>query len=309
MKLSRFFLPDKDTHKKAHLISVNAIFVYIMLFVVLQFGLKSYSAMRPDILGTTASVTIQDIISLTNAQRSQKGLSPLRENSSLNQAASAKAQNMFEENYWSHYSPSGKDPWGFISGSGYKFSYAGENLARNFFTSQEVVNAWMASPTHRDNLLNPNYQDIGIAISEGDLTGQKTLLIVQEFGSPVNATAQRPTQIASNNQPQAPPLPRSPDPTLSPSIIPTPDSLPLPDTGSTLVAGQSAVQPKLTIDPSEITKDFGLFIIFLLIVLILLDLYIIRRRAVTRLASRHVPHLALLSAAASVLWTTGGQVL
>lgn len=66
---------------------------------------------------------------------------------------------MFDENYWAHFAPSGKSPWDFILGSGYKFTFAGENLAKNFYNSQDVMNAWMASKVgHKENLLNSKYQ-------------------------------------------------------------------------------------------------------------------------------------------------------
>lgn len=283
MKLSHFFLPHPDTHKKAHLLSFKALIIYILFFLVLQFGLSSFSRIRPDVLGISSALSQQDLISLTNAERVKHGLAPLSEDARLNAAAVAKAQNMFEENYWAHYAPSGKDPWVFINGAGYKFTYAGENLARNFYNSSDVVNAWMASPTHKDNILNSHYRNIGIAVVEGKLNGQDTILVVQEFGTPVESLA------------QAPPVPTIAPVSVSGLVVASPVSLPI------VASEQIQSEPKL--DPYLVLRYAGMGFLFGLFLLILLDLYILRRRVVTRLAGRHLPHLAIITVAASSLVT------
>ena len=178
-----WFIPHKDTHKKAHLISWEAILIYVLFFILLQVGFSIISYTNPGVLGISANIDQKKLIELTNIEREKKGLSKVVENEALDKAAKLKAANMFSENYWAHFAPSGKTPWDFILGAGYRFTFAGENLAKNFYSSDEVVAAWMASPTHRDNLLNSNYKDIGIAVEEGVLNGQKTILIVQEFGT------------------------------------------------------------------------------------------------------------------------------
>ena len=175
MAWRNWFLPHKDTHKKAHLISWEAILIYVLFFMLLQVGFSIISYTKPGVLGITANIDQKKVIELTNIEREKKGLPPVLENEALDKAARLKAENMFSENYWAHFAPSGKTPWDFILGAGYHFTFAGENLAKNFYSSDEVVAAWMASPTHRDNLLNSHYKDIGIAVTEGILNGQKTL--------------------------------------------------------------------------------------------------------------------------------------
>lgn len=199
MALNNWFLPHKDTHKKAHLISWEALLVYVLLFILLQVGFSIVSYSKPGILGINSSIDQKKLIELTNKEREKKGLSQVSENEALNKAAGMKAANMFEENYWAHFSPSGKTPWNFILGSGYKFTFAGENLAKNFQTSDDVVAAWMNSKTHRDNLLNSSYKDIGIAVVDGVLNGQKTTLVVQEFGTTENL-ALKPTVDVQGKQ-------------------------------------------------------------------------------------------------------------
>jgi hypothetical protein len=313
MKLSHFFLPHPETHKKAHLLSFKALFVYIAFFLILSLSFRGVNTVKPGVLGVESSITIEEIIRLTNTERQKEGLPPVTENSKLNAAAQAKAQNMFEENYWAHYSPSGKDPWLFINGAGYEFSYAGENLAKSFYESDEVVKAWMASKTHRENLLNKHYTNIGIAVLEGTLNGEKTTLVVQEFGKPVDvaiadAGAQGQVQsIQSPNESGA-----SAQASLVPSVTlasPAPSGIPQVRS-ETLVASEKQTLDGLVTDPYLAFKSAGLALLFGLFILIALDLYIIRRRAIYRITARHLPHLALISVAASVLFNISpGQIL
>src|SRR3990167_4926118 len=198
-KIHKWFIPHRDTHKKAHLISWEAFIFYILIFIFLQVGFSILGYAKPGLLGISSNITNQKIIELTNAERAKQGLSVVKENEALNKAAYLKGMNMFEENYWAHFAPSGKSPWDFILGSGYKFTYAGENLAKNFYNSEDVVSAWMKSPTHRDNLLNSKYKDIGIAVVEGVLNGQKTTLVVQEFGT-TQGIASQPLVNVSGKQ-------------------------------------------------------------------------------------------------------------
>lgn len=312
MKLSHFFLPHPETHKKAHLISSWALAVYLILFLFLYSGIKSVNYYQPGVLGVESSVDQQELIRLTNVEREKNGLPPVSEDSRLNAAAAEKAKNMFAENYWAHFSPSGKDPWGFINGAGYQFSYAGENLAKSFYQSDEVVKAWMASRTHKENILNKHYTNIGIAVMEGTLNGEKTTLVVQEFGAPVDVAI---AQVPSQGQVQSIQAPSESGPSAQASV-PSVTTASNPSTSlraspqvraETLVASEKLFDAT---DPYLALKTAGLGLLFGLFILIALDLYIIRRRAVNRLTSKHLPHLALISVAASVLFNLSpGQIL
>lgn len=289
--LKNFFLPHHETHQKAYLLAPQALLVYILFFILLQAGFTTLAQVKPGILGISSQVDQQELIKLTNEARSKNNLPFLREDHRLNKAALEKAKNMFEEDYWAHYSPSGKDPWGFISKAGYGFAYAGENLARNFYRSQEVVDAWMDSKTHRENILNSEYQDIGIAVIEGMLKGQKTVLIVQEFGRPTEAIA------------------RIPEPNVQGENI-----LPNTESAKTVsILSQNITQPQgfsVTIDQFSVTKTLGILMILMIGTLVIIDFYIIRKRAVVRLSSRHLPHLAFLTAAAGILFNiSSGAIL
>lgn len=157
------------------------LWVVIGLFII-KIALVSFTFYFPNSL-FFAAVNRSTLISLTNQQRASMGLGTLRENSKLNSAASMKAQDMLQNGYFAHTSPSGKGLAYWVSAVGYSYKYAGENLAMDFLDSSEVFNSWMASSSHRANIVNPNYQDIGMAVLSGSFNGQETTVVVQMFGS------------------------------------------------------------------------------------------------------------------------------
>ncbi len=296
MKLSNWFLPHSETHKKAHLLSWEALLVYIFVFIFLQVGFSVLGQIKPGVLGVASSIDQQRLIELTNQKRAESSLPPLKENSLLDQAAQAKAANMFAEDYWAHYAPSGKDPWGFINASGYRFSYAGENLARSFNTSDEVVNAWMASPSHKENIVNAKYQEIGIAVVNGTLKGEQTTVVVQMFGTPPAATAQKPTINVGGEKVELTQQQVAAVPTTLPEVP--------------LVAGVKENSTPVVIDPFKTTKVLGVGVLTLIFILIMIDLYLLRKRAIFKVTSRHLPHLALLGlSAATLLSMNSGSIL
>ncbi len=146
------------------------------------------------------------LLGLTNQQRVTAGLQPLHANTELAASATAKAQDMITRDYWAHFAPDGTSPWYFISQSGYKYTRAGENLAMDFGTDQAVMDGWMNSPTHRANILNPYYVDVGFAVVEGQLQGHDTLLVVAHYGAPAEAPTPAPAP-APVTQPASSPAP------------------------------------------------------------------------------------------------------
>jgi hypothetical protein len=137
-------------------------------------------------LGYASNIAPDEIVRLTNLERKSQGLPEVHLDKKLTQAAVQKASDMVARDYWAHVSPNGTQPWYFVTNSGYAYKYAGENLARDFADPQSVVKAWMNSPTHRENLLSSRYQDIGIAVIDGQLGGRDTTLVVQMFGTKLN---------------------------------------------------------------------------------------------------------------------------
>lgn len=135
-----------------------------------------------------ADITRIALINLVNQGRQEAGLQPLIENEKLDSAAKLKAEDMVQKEYFSHQSPEGTNPWYWFKAAGYNYKYAGENLAIGFFDSQDVYWAWLNSPSHKDNLLNSKYKEMGIAVLSG-FGPNNAIVVVQLFGSPAIAPA------------------------------------------------------------------------------------------------------------------------
>lgn len=148
-----------------------------------------------------ALFSASSLVSMTNDQRSQGGLATLSTNQALANAALAKANDMFAKGYFAHTSPDGKTPWDFIHQAGYNYTYAGENLAISYDDASDLMQAWMNSASHRDNILSPNFKEIGIAVVSGNFNGSETIIVAQEFGAPINSSVQ--SAQSSNTVPSA----------------------------------------------------------------------------------------------------------
>lgn len=129
------------------------------------------------------SISPVELTSYVNSARISHELAPLKYNKKLERAAYQKGLDMFAKQYWAHYGPNKESPWQFIAESGYSYVFAGENLAKGYSDSRGVHEAWMASPSHRENILDGNYSEIGIAVLKGTLQGSDTYLVVQMFGN------------------------------------------------------------------------------------------------------------------------------
>lgn len=136
-----------------------------------------------------ASVFAAVLTDLANTDRTQNALGKLAINEKLVQAAQMKANDMAAHSYFSHTSPTGVDPWHWFKEAGYNYKYAGENLAIDFSDSEDVNAGWMNSPTHRANILDQHFTEVGIATAEGFYQGRPTTFVVQEFGAPPASSA------------------------------------------------------------------------------------------------------------------------
>lgn len=171
---------------KSHLhpLGSRIIFWNIVLFFVVKVFIP-YSSFQPaTILNNIKPFDSREVVTATNNMRLANGLFPLRPNFQLDAAAADKLSDMLSNNYFAHTSPTGVSPWSWIKKSQYVYSVAGENLAIGFFNANDTVLAWMNSPSHKANLLNVQYQDIGIAVGKGKIDGSEGIVVVQMFGSP-----------------------------------------------------------------------------------------------------------------------------
>jgi len=182
-KLQIIFIPCQENDYRPKFLESNVLLYYIVVLLVLKLIVVLFLVYLPKtIFFSDISRTV--LIELTNKERQSLGVNSLEENALLNKAAQLKAQDIITYDYFSHQSPTGITPWYWFKKAGYNYQIAGENLGIGFLDSEEIYQAWNDSPSHRANLLNPKYQDIGIAVLKGDFNGNETTLVVQLFGSP-----------------------------------------------------------------------------------------------------------------------------
>lgn len=306
--LAHLFIPHESNNQKAKILHPSGLGLIAMFLIGFQFVLSLGNNAFPQVLGYAANIAPSEVIRLTNAQRAANGLSALTENSSLDSAAIAKGNDMIAKGYWAHFAPDGTSPWTFFTSFGYKYQYAGENLARDFSDAGSAVNAWMNSPTHKENILNPHYREIGIGVVEGSLSGANTTIIVQFFGTSLSGKPSVPiakAKEASVSSPTPKPLSSSvaPKPTITP-IPATPTPTPTPQTE--IISGVS----RPTSSPFAFTKSLSLGVVGLLLLVLSIDLAVVRRKRITRIGGRTLAHISYLGMIlAVILILKAGQII
>ncbi len=179
--LRHLFVPHPHNNHKPKILWSRSLLVLVGLFIMGRSIVDITIGLRPGVLGYASQIDVNKLVEMTNGNREKAGAGKVTLNAQLSAAAAAKVEDMFKENYWAHVSPKGTQPWYFITSAGYKYQHAGENLARDFSNSKDVVNAWMASPSHKKNLLDKRYKDMGIAVKDGYINGVETTIVVQLF--------------------------------------------------------------------------------------------------------------------------------
>ncbi|GAA3402889.1 CAP domain-containing protein [Paenibacillus hodogayensis] len=114
------------------------------------------------------SAYAEQVVSLVNQERAKAGLKPLASDAALTNMALDKAKDMYNNNYFDHTSPTYGSPFDMMKSYGIQYSYAGENIAKGQRNPQEVMNAWMNSEGHRQNIMSPNFTKIGVAYYNGE---------------------------------------------------------------------------------------------------------------------------------------------
>lgn len=110
----------------------------------------------------------KQVVDLVNQERAKAGLQPLKSDAALTNVAMIKAKDMYNNNYFDHNSPTLGSPFDLMKSEGIQYRTAGENIAKGQRTPQEVMNAWMNSEGHRQNIMNANYTSIGVAYYNGE---------------------------------------------------------------------------------------------------------------------------------------------
>jgi len=171
--------------------SLNAFFqglkiknlAYLLVIVLLNVSL-AFSLTQAAFSKQEQATDAEELLALTNQARLENNLPPLFLNATLNQAAFNKAENLLAKQYFSHNSPDGLKFSQWITAAGYTdYSIIGENLAMGFNGNQAVLQAWLNSPKHRQNILDPRFKEIGLVVLKGEFKNQPTKMIVQIFGA------------------------------------------------------------------------------------------------------------------------------
>lgn len=180
-----------------------------------------------------------EVIQLINQLRQNQGVSILMVNPELTASALAKAQDMAKNSYFGHANLAGDRMAYWIKSAGYNYLRAGENLAKGFINTSDLMAAWVNSPTHYANLVNVNYQEIGVGVAQGYLNGKPTTFVVQHFGQPMPTVDLTPTTlVASINN-----IPNILGDNLSADFVPT------------MLEPQFVVSTTLTSSESAIVSD------------------------------------------------------
>lgn len=312
--LAHLFTPHHTNNHRARILHPAGLTVLIAIVLISQtmLNLVEHVGILPEgiVLGYASNITSVETIDLSNQERIHAGLEPLTHSPLLTSAAHAKATHMFANDYWAHIAPDGTTPWYFIKNANYTYSVAGENLARDFDNTSTMVRAWMDSPTHRDNILNSKYTDIGIAVVNGKLDGVETTLVVQMFGKPTTAIAQTTDTAVTNSSPPEVEAAETPLVPQAPEIVeelPAETSIPAHIAGATL----SDPSPLTTaiISPLTVSKSITASVMLLLVGVLAYDMIIIHQKRLPRRVGKNWAHLTLFLMAATIILITSQGVV
>lgn len=273
--IHHLFIPHEENNFRAKSLHTDFLTVYLLIAFLMTIFFRQTNFRN--VLGFATDISAEKLYQLTNEQRQKNNLPSLSLNSSLSLAAEKKAENMFQENYWSHYAPDGKTPWDFILGANYKYEYAGENLAKNFLFSQGVVDAWMGSTTHRENILKKEYTEVGYAIVNGVLNGEQTTLVVQMFGTPLASSFSPPAVQAEETTKNVP---------VFPAVQPLAENKPQQ------VLAQKTAQPKVNL--LNLSFNFNVVFMGFLLLALALDFYFASKFNVIRIAGKNTAHFLFI---------------
>ncbi len=310
-RLPHYLFPSESNNYRARLLHNKSLNLISLGFLCFQLVLSSFLLVRPKVLGYAAQISPERVVELTNQERTKTGLSPVTLNSQLNEAALRKAGDMFAFDYWAHVSPSGREPWDFFREVGYHYVYAGENLARDFSSADAAVSAWMASPSHKDNIINPKYQEIGVAVVDGTLGSVETTLIVQLFGARSTApVALKPKAPApATEQPEIAQVSKSEEvASAGEPEIPTQKIIVLGP--QTQILSRATGKERSLINPFSLTQGTGILAFGLLAGLFVVDAFYVWKGKVVRLTGRPMAHmLFLLMMMLIILLSQRGQII
>ncbi|MFA4833871.1 MAG: CAP domain-containing protein [Patescibacteria group bacterium] len=184
--LKDLFIPYAGNNYKPRALSPRRLFFHAISAILIKVLVIGFVVIIPISAWLTPDVLLEQakkIIELTNRIRQSAGVSSLTENNLLTRAAYNKAEDMLLNQYFAHIGPDKKTVSDWLSGAGYKYAVAGENLAMGFSGAEEVVNGWVKSQTHYANMVDPDFSEIGVGLASGLYNNYDTTLVAQFFGS------------------------------------------------------------------------------------------------------------------------------
>lgn len=313
-------MPHYTNNHRPKLLQPVGLALVVALFLLVQSSLQ-LMRLAPSlpggfVLGYASSITPDQVIELTNVERGKAGLQPLTTNPLLNQAALAKANNMFANDYWAHVAPDGATPWSFIQAAGYRYSVAGENLARDFSDTPGMIEAWMNSETHRANIIHQKYTEIGVAVVNGKLQGVETTLVVQMFGVPAAAAPRTTKEAAVSSAPTKAEIEPEVKPVevaaLEPAATPIPATEPVLPAKTQLIIqpAQPELSPAKIISPLAITKAVGTGLIVILVLVLTYDSIMISKKNLPRRVGNNWAHIGFFGIVILIIVAmTQGEVI
>ncbi len=194
--LKQFFIPHVGNNYHPHILHGKRVLFYGALGIMVKaIAVATILLMPLQVLVVPEVVVDQErrIIALTNEIRLREGVDPVVYHEKLHISSFLKAEDMVEGSYFEHVSPAGKHLSNFLKDAAYDFSVAGENLAVGFATPEDVVTAWVESPTHFTNLIDPDFKDIGVGSRIGLYQSVPSIYIAEHFGNP------RPTEVGEQS--------------------------------------------------------------------------------------------------------------
>lgn len=185
--LRDFLIPNSDNNHTPRALRPRYLTAYALVIILAKVFISSYLFILYPTVLSAFTVIENEILSMVNNSRVDAQVIQLEIDPELSQAAQAKADDMVANDYFSHFGPDGKKPWDWIDYTKYNYSIAGENLGKDFITAEAVHRALMASSTHKKNILNPRYRNLGIGIATGKIDNRDTLVLVQMFGATIDS--------------------------------------------------------------------------------------------------------------------------
>lgn len=293
------FLPHPEKKKRAEYLTNKAIFLYCVLIVLVTFAFRFVPKIAPGVLGYASDINVSDLLKYTNRKREEVGVGDLAINQKLSVAAEKKAQDMFKDGYWAHVAPDGAEPWDFILSEGYDYIYAGENLAKNFSTSKEVVEAWYKSPSHKSNLLSSNYNEVGFAVVNGVMNGYETTLVVQMFGK-----VRQPSYVASvyegNGSKSEEPVKGTETSALDHQAEPS--NVVNEEKSQVTAEIPSSVKSSPVIDITSATKSISLAFGGFVGSLLALDIWYSKKKGISKFSGQTLAHIIMLLVVVFSIW-------